>query len=158
MRVSSGEKHLSATLHEASHPWREMAFIIYPVFSVSPRADLSWLPSQCSALAALIFGHSLLWDITLPSWALHGDIRHIGRDGAFQCSSEAPKHLIVLAPEKIECPTISPSHEGEHHCERQSIKHCEMLRHHNEMGAVEEHQGMLSCSPFDLGASELVSA
>lgn len=113
MRVSSGEKHLSATLHEASHPWREMAFIIYPVFSVSPRADLSWLSSQCSALAALIFEHSLLWGITLPSWALHGDIRHIGRDGAFQCSSEAPKHLIVLAPEKIECPTISPSHEGQ---------------------------------------------
>lgn len=128
--------------------------LLYILFSVFlHRLTLVGFPAS-----ALIFGHSLLWDITLPSWALHGDIRHIGRDGAFQCSSEAPEHLVVSAPEKIECPTISPSHEGEHHCERQSIKHCEMLRHHNEMGAVEEHQGIFSCSPFDLGASELVSA
>lgn len=81
MRVSSGEKHLSATLRGASQPWRETAFIIYPVFSVSPQADLSWLPSHCSALAALIFGHSLLWGITLLSQALNGDTKDMAGMG-----------------------------------------------------------------------------
>lgn len=118
-------------MHEASEPWREMAFIIYPVSSVSPQADLSWLLSQFSALAALIFGHSLLWGITFPSQALCGDIKDIGREGAFQCSREAPKQLIVPAPEKLNV-LLFPHLIKENTFERLFIKHCEMLRNHKD--------------------------
>jgi len=48
MRVSSGEKHLSATLHEASQPWGEMTLNAYLIFSASPQADLRQLPRRCA--------------------------------------------------------------------------------------------------------------
>lgn len=83
-------------------------------------------------LAVLSFGHSLFWGTTFPSQALYGDVKDIGRYGGFHYNSEAPEHLIAPAPEKMKSPSIFLSHEGEHHCESQSIKHCEVLRNHND--------------------------